>query len=512
MSRWHWIPIAAAAGLLALSACRLGAAKTPSLTVSPGQVTPGVAVRASGQNWRAGERLTIALGAPNTTAQNSRPVTSALTDASGAFVALLSFPQDAAGLAGPDIWLLAYSTDLKRVAHASLALAAATTATAPPTVGPSRTPTAPASTETPASTTTPTKTASVWRGQYFSNTTLSGNPAIERDDPAIDFQWGDGAPADGLPADSFAVRWTGQWPFDTGGYRFYASVDDGVRLWLDEHLLIDQWHEESGASYGSSAFLSAGLHALRVEYFNGRGPANAKIWWEYAGQLTALAFPDWKGEYLANMTLSGTPFLVVSDRLPDFDWGAGAPAFGMPADSFSIRWTKGMSLETGTYRFRVRCDDGVRLWVDDRLAIDHWQDGAVDTYSGEVRLILGSHLVRAEYYEHTGQAVVQLSWELLVVTATPTDTATPATPTPSHTPVPPTFTPSATATRTNLLPTATPTAQETPPLPVVLPTATSVQGAGRAPNVYLPWVSLATGMARAPGHATLRHRRGPRPD
>jgi len=512
MSRWHWIGTAAAVGMLALSGCRLGAAKTPSLRAGPGQVAPGMAVRASGQNWRAGERLTIALGAPGASAQNGRAVTSALTDASGAFVALFAFPLDAAGLAGPEVWLLAYSSDFKRVAHTSLLLTAAAAPTVLPTAMPSRTPIVPASTKTPVPTTTPTRPAVAWRGRYYSNTTLSGNPALERDDPAIDFQWGETAPAAGLPADFFAVRWTGTWPFEAGGYRFYAAVDDGVRMWLDEHLVIDQWHEDSSASYSSDAFVGAGTHALRVEYFNGRGPASAKVWWEYAGQLAALSYTDWRGEYYSNLTLSGTPFLVVNDRLPDFDWGAGAPAVGMPADSFSIRWTNGISLETGTYRFHARCDDGVRLWIDDHLLIDHWQDGGVDTYSAEVILVRGSHLVRAEYYEHTGQAVIQLNWELLAGTPTPTDTPTPATPTPSSTPVLPTVTPSPTATRTNLLPTATPTAQETPPLPVIVPTATAMQRAASAPSAFLPWVSAATGVALAPGHDPLRRLRGARPD
>jgi hypothetical protein len=512
MRRWHWIPVATAAGILALSACRLGTTKTPSLTVSPRQVTVGTAVRASGQNWRPGERLTIALAAPDAATQNSRPVTTALTDASGSFVALFSFPQDAAGPAGAEVWLLAYSTDLKRVARASLAIEAAATPTAPPTLGPSRTLTSPAPTGTATSAPTPTRPALVWRGQYFGNTTLSGSPALERDDPAIDFQWGEAAPVDRLTADSFAVRWTGEWTFETGGYRFYAALDDGVRLWLDEHLIIDQWHEDSAASYSASAFLSAGSHALRVEYFNGRGPASVKVWWEYSGPQAEQTYAEWKGEYFGNTALSGTPFLIVGDRLPDFNWGAGAPAAGMPADSFSIRWTTSMSLETGTYHFHVRCDDGVRLWVDDRPMIDHWQDGAADTYGGEIILARGSHSVRLEYYEHTGQALIQLRWELVLATPTPTISPTPATPTPSHTPVLPTFTPSATATRTNLLPTATPTAQETPPLPVVVATPTSVLGAGHAPSVYLPWVSAAMGMARAPAFDSRRHIGGPQSD
>lgn len=322
------------------------------------------------------------------------------------------------------------------------------------------------STSTPQATTTVTPTstgvAAVWHGEYYGNTTLSGKPVLVRDDPVIDFQWQEQAPAPELPADGFAVRWTGNWPFEAGACRFHAQVNDGVRLWLDGHLIIDQWHESTGVLYSSDAYLSAGTHAIRVEYFDGRNSASAKVWWEYQGAGAAQTYSDWKGEYFSNATLSGPPFLVVNDRQIDFDWGNGAPASGMPSDNFSARWARTLTLEPGTYRFHARSDDGVRLWVDERSVIDHWQDGGAATYLGELALARGNHTIRVEYYEHAQQAVIQVGWELLPDTPTPTRTAT-ATPSPSAT-----LTPTHTATTTPAPPTATPM----PSTPTVAPTLT----------------------------------------
>ena len=76
------------------------------------------------------------------------------------------------------------------------------------------------------------------------------------------------------------------------------------------------------------------------------------------------AFDDWQGAYYANRDLLGLPRLVRDDATLDFDWGAGQPATNMPADNWSARWTKTVTLEAGTYRFSAFTDDGVRVLVD----------------------------------------------------------------------------------------------------------------------------------------------------
>jgi hypothetical protein len=349
---------------------------------------------------------------------------------------------------------------------------------------------------------TPTAAIPVWRGEYYNNTTFSGRPLLVRADPAIDFQWQEGAAAPGLPADNFAVRWTGTLAFDAGNCRFSVQVDDGVRLWLDEHLIIDQWHESTGALYSADAYLSANPHAVRVEYFNGRGSAHIKVWWEYRDPVVAQIYPDWKGEYFGNISLAGTPFLIVNDRLLDFDWADSAPASGMPSDNFSIRWTRTVNLSAGTYRFHARVDDGVRLWVDDVMLIDHWQDGAVNTYFGTLRLSGGNHSLRVEYYEHTGQAVLQVGWELLPDTPTPTCTMTPR---PTPTLLPPTVTPTATP----LPPTPTATPEQTPPSPGVVPSATLTPLQASSFGLYVPLVFKLANTDERPRRAVQMRLGGP---
>jgi hypothetical protein len=85
-----------------------------------------------------------------------------------------------------------------------------------------------------------------WKAEYWSNPNLSGNPSLVRNDVTIDFNWGYGSPAAGIPVDNFSARWTRSWNFSEGVYRFHATMDDGVRVYMmDNVLVIDDWREDA---------------------------------------------------------------------------------------------------------------------------------------------------------------------------------------------------------------------------------------------------------------------------
>jgi hypothetical protein len=250
-----------------------------------------------------------------------------------------------------------------------------------------------------------------WRGEYYNNKELSGTPALVRDDGAIDFYWGFGVPGDNLVAnDNFSVRWTRSVNFDGGIYKFYAATDDGVRLWVDDQLLIDQWHEQAAQTREASMNLIAGWHHVKVEYFEGGGVAEARVWWERT--TVALNPANWRGEYYNNIGLAGSPAFVRDDGgFIDFDWGFGSPGGGLGNESFSVRWTRGVAFEPGDYNFYVSTDDGVRLWVDNHLLIDKWYDQAASTHKASISLGEGWHQLKMEYYENGGVAKAKLWWD-----------------------------------------------------------------------------------------------------
>jgi len=248
-------------------------------------------------------------------------------------------------------------------------------------------------------------TVTDWRGEYYNNRDLSGAPVLVRTDAAVHFDWGAGAPAAGMAVDNFSVRWRRDLNLAAGTYRFYAYTDDGVRLWVDGVLIIDQW-VDGLTTHTADVVLADGIHNLRMEYYEHAGNALAQLAWERLG-----SFPDWKGEYFDNPSLAGLPVLVRNDVGVSFDWGPDSPGPGVPADNFSARWTRSLKFEEGVYPFRVVVDDGARLWVDDELVIDGWRTGEPKGYTEEVWLDDGTHRLRLEYFDFRYDAQVHLSWE-----------------------------------------------------------------------------------------------------
>jgi hypothetical protein len=262
---------------------------------------------------------------------------------------------------------------------------------------------------TPVLTSTSTLTPTVaWRGEYFGNRALAGAPVVIRDEAAVSFNWGAGAPAGGLPLDGFSARWSRAQLFEEGLYRFYLTVDDGGRLYLDGDLVIDEWKDGTRRELRAERRLAAGSHTVRVEYYEGSGLASAELRWE---KLTA--YPDWKGEYWGNSTLSGNPVVVRNDPSLDFTWSQGPAQAGLPSDSFSARWTRTLTFEAATYRFHVLVDDGARLWVDSTLVVDEWRGGGEREATGDHALAPGGHSLRLEFFEVAGEARIKLWWEAL---------------------------------------------------------------------------------------------------
>ncbi|MBI1227006.1 MAG: T9SS type A sorting domain-containing protein [Bacteroidetes bacterium] len=119
---------------------------------------------------------------------------------------------------------------------------------------------------------------------YFSNTPVAAPfPAVatvETVVPTIDFNWGQGAPA-GISPDLFKARFTGYiQSTDAGTYTFYATADDGVRLWVNNILLVDAWVDQGETEYQAQINLDAcTAYPLRMEYYENGGAALCKLAW-----------------------------------------------------------------------------------------------------------------------------------------------------------------------------------------------------------------------------------------
>lgn len=277
-----------------------------------------------------------------------------------------------------------------------------------------------------------------WRARYWNNRNLSGDPVLRRDEPNIDHDWGHNGPGSPVPDDNFSARWTRDVDFAAGNYRFSATTDDGMRVWIDDQLVIDSWTDSQVHTVTADRSLSAGRHSIRVEYYEAGGVAVARFSWAPISGNQPSVFTGWRGEYFANINLSGAPTALRDDGSINFNWGTGSPLPGIPADQFSVRWTRTLDFPAGTYTFEVFSDDGARLWVNNQMVVDQWRDQSDGRTFATLNLPGGATPLRLEYYENTGRAAVSLSWN------PPLGTGVPSTPPPTTSPTtPPPGTPAA---------------------------------------------------------------------
>lgn len=111
---------------------------------------------------------------------------------------------------------------------------------------------------------------------------------------------------------------------------------------------------------------------------------------------------------------TGTSVTRIESSI-NFNWGTGSPSPLIEGDTFTARFAGEVETpagQTGTYTFRTYNDNGVRLWVDDKLIIDDWAAHAPVTNDATISLEGGKryHIV-LEYFESTGGAALNLQWK-----------------------------------------------------------------------------------------------------
>ncbi len=117
-------------------------------------------------------------------------------------------------------------------------------------------------------------------------------------------------------------------------------------------------------------------------------------------------------EYFNNMDFSGLRVTQI-DPLIFFDEDFGNfPPLGIASDTFSARWSGAVQpLYSDTYTFYTYSDDGVRLFVDGQLLIDHFTNHPPVEDQGTMALKAGQfYSIRIEYYQDHDGGTAWLSW------------------------------------------------------------------------------------------------------
>jgi beta-glucosidase len=125
-----------------------------------------------------------------------------------------------------------------------------------------------------------------FKGEYFNNEELDGQPVMVRTDEQVNFDWARGRAAPQVNEDGFSVRWTGKFtPPESGKYRLGLIANDGVRLYLDGKPLIDAWVNNQ-TNQAKTVMKEVSLEGrrsydVRIEFYDHVGAAIAKFVWSF---------------------------------------------------------------------------------------------------------------------------------------------------------------------------------------------------------------------------------------
>ena len=160
-------------------------------------------------------------------------------------------------------------------------------------------------------------------GEYFNGPNFE-RKVLTRTDPQVAFDWNWQMPGPGVQREYFSVRWTGKLFVPTSGsYRFSATVDDGVRVWVNGKKVIDEWRKQDDIQFVGEITLTGNrFYDLRIEYYNDWKGSNITVLWQPPTDRRLFSFAAPSSEliptkYLFSRPARPAPALpVVAGRAP----------------------------------------------------------------------------------------------------------------------------------------------------------------------------------------------------
>lgn len=203
--------------------------------------------------------------------------------------------------------------------------------------------------------------------------------------------------------DHFALRYSGEFQFNEDVYQFWASSDDGSRLYVDDQLVLDRWGACCDIWHADPIALSAGPHSVVMEYSQGGGGAFLELGWQKflgcpsSSPLLATYYP---GDEIdeSRKVLGGCTANIRND------WGGFGPVELVvdmqlgALDHFSVRWDGDVTfIQDEHYIFSTFADDGSRLFLDGESIIDRWDQCCV-AFSSQPITISSTKRLRYEMH------------------------------------------------------------------------------------------------------------------
>ena len=287
-----------------------------------------------------------------------------------------------------------------------------------------------------------TGTGTGLRADYFNNTNAAAPVIVSRVDATVDFDWGNGSPASGVNTDSFSARWTGQVEAPvSGNYTFSTLGDDGIRLWVNGVLLIDDWngHPPKLNTGPVIALVGGQKYDIRMEFFDNVGGAVARLLWAYPGQDQQVV-PKTRLYPAAGNSTTPTPTTLRDPENPanavtglDYQYYEGSwgnlPDFNTLTPiktgtvttpnltvrnrdlNYGLRFTGFVSVPAdGVYTFYSSSDDGSKLLIGTTEVVNNDGGHPDQERSGTIGLKAGVHALSVLFFQGSGDQALSIGY------------------------------------------------------------------------------------------------------
>ncbi len=266
---------------------------------------------------------------------------------------------------------------------------------------------------------------------YFSEPELK-NQILKRQEKSIFFPYGQNSFSPEYKEDTFGARWTASFQAEyTETYKFLTRTDDGVRLWINDKLVIDKWQDMGTTEFSAEIPLVAGsINSLKMEYYDRGGDAYAELGWEspsttrrIINEIGSFDFgyiyqnpfgleEDWNASYYKGRDFKE---LIQNKREIALSFTSNKEPFakGIPNENFCAKFiSKIKIIKSGSYRFFTTSDDGIRLKVKGQTLIDQWTWMGPTEFSEKIDLQSGEEvIVEIDYFQGGGGKYLKVEWQ-----------------------------------------------------------------------------------------------------
>lgn len=270
-------------------------------------------------------------------------------------------------------------------------------------------------------TTAPPPTSTVGDGlsaTYFNNADFTGT-SFSRVDARVLFDWAKNrVPAPGIATDTYSIRWTGQIVAPKSEtYTFSLRADDGVRMWIDNQLVIDRWRTGSAESRATVPMTAGKRTNIKIEYFDNTGAADIDLRWSSAS-TTRVTVPQ---SALFSRPLAAAPTITMASPQPHYSYASLAGASGSAVDGGA-----GLAGVNGlVFRFSDSMYWNGSAWVasvPESAASTSASSGGVNWSFGFPALSQGKYAVQATVRDRAGAAAFT-EWVPFWIDTTPPQVA-----------------------------------------------------------------------------------------